>query len=75
MHYPPRSPISARRRKLTILMVEQKVDLALAFADEAVVLDRGMVIYQGQASALIRDEHAKAQLLGVTGAVSDTWRN
>jgi len=58
------------QEKLTIVMVEQKADLALGFAEEAVVLDRGEVIYQGQASTLLRDEHAKAQLLGVARAAS-----
>jgi len=64
------------QEKLTIVMVEQKADLALGFAEEAVVLDRGEVIYQGQASTLLRDEHAKAQLLGVARAASlGTRRN
>ena len=63
------------QEKPTIVLVEQKADLALAFAEEAIVLDRGVIIYQGQASALRRDEHAKAQLLGVAGAASDTRRD
>jgi len=60
------------QEKPTIVLVEQKADLALAFAEEAIVLDRGVIIHRGQASALLHDEHAKAQLLGVAGAASDT---
>jgi branched-chain amino acid transport system ATP-binding protein len=63
------------QEKPTIVLVEQKADLALAFAEEAIVLDRGVIIYRGQAAALLNDEHAKAQLLGVAGAASDTRRD
>lgn len=63
------------QEKPTIVLVEQKADLALAFAEEAIVLDRGVIIYQGQAAALLNDEHAKAQLLGVAEAASDTRRD
>ena len=63
------------QEKPTIVLVEQKADLALAFAEEAIVLDRGVIIYQGHSSALRRDEHAKARLLGVAGAASDTRRD
>ena len=51
--------------KPTIVLIEQKVDLALAFAEEAIVLDRGMVVHRGPASALVADEGAKAHLFGV----------
>ena len=47
------------------MLIEQKVDLALAFAEEAIVLDRGMVVHRGPASALVADEGAKAHLFGV----------
>ncbi len=53
------------RGGLTIVLVEQKADLALAFAREAVVLDRGRVVYRGSSAALHADEQAKHQLLGV----------
>ncbi len=50
---------------LTIVLVEQKVDLALAFATDAIVLDRGKVVFRGTSAALMADETAKAELLGV----------
>ena len=51
--------------KPTIVLVEQKVDLALAFAEEALVLDRGVIVHRGPASALVSDESAKRRLFGV----------
>ena len=53
------------RGDLTILLVEQKAELALAFAREAVVLDRGRVVYRGSSAALHADEQTKHELLGV----------
>jgi branched-chain amino acid transport system ATP-binding protein len=50
---------------LTIVLVEQKADLALDFAKDVVVLDRGQVVYQGASSALKADEEAQARYLGV----------
>jgi branched-chain amino acid transport system ATP-binding protein len=50
---------------LTIILVEQRVDLALAFASEVLVLDRGRAVFQGTSSALRTDEAAKIRLFGV----------
>ena len=50
--------------KLTIVLVEQKVDLALAFARDAIILDRGRIVYRGTAEDLNRDEAALARHLG-----------
>jgi branched-chain amino acid transport system ATP-binding protein len=50
---------------LTIILVEQKADLALDFAKDVVVLDRGRVVYQGASDALKADEDAQARFLGV----------
>jgi branched-chain amino acid transport system ATP-binding protein len=52
---------------LTIVLVEQKVELALAFADSAVVLDRGKVVHRGGAAALRDDADLQARLLGIGG--------
>jgi branched-chain amino acid transport system ATP-binding protein len=51
---------------LTIVLVEQKVDLALAFAAEAIVLDRGRIVYRGPCDRLRADEVAQARHLGVS---------
>jgi branched-chain amino acid transport system ATP-binding protein len=50
--------------RLTIVLVEQKVDLALDFARAAVILDRGRIVYRGTADELKRDEAAQARHLG-----------
>ena len=39
----------------TIVLVEQHVALALAFAGRAIIMDRGMVVYDGAVSALSTD--------------------
>jgi branched-chain amino acid transport system ATP-binding protein len=52
---------------LTMILVEQKVDLALDFARDAIVLDRGQVVYRGSAADLKGDEDAQHRFLGVGG--------
>ncbi|MDR3421268.1 MAG: ABC transporter ATP-binding protein [Xanthobacteraceae bacterium] len=53
---------------LTIVLVEQKADLALSFARDTIVLDRGRIVYRGASAELAQDEPAKARLLGVGAA-------
>ena len=50
---------------VTIILVEQKVDLALAFARDAVILDRGKIVYQSTCEELRYNEAAQARFLGV----------
>ncbi|MDF2116697.1 ABC transporter ATP-binding protein [Roseiarcaceae bacterium H3SJ34-1] len=50
---------------LTILLVEQKVDLAMDFARDAIVLDRGKIVWQGTCAALKNDEEAQHNYLSV----------
>ena len=52
--------------RLTMILVEQKVDLALSFTREAIVLDRGRIVYRGASAALRADDAAQARLLGVS---------
>jgi branched-chain amino acid transport system ATP-binding protein len=56
------------RGQLTILLVEQKIDLALSFAETAVVLERGRIVFSGASSKLLHDEAAQQRWLGVGGA-------
>ena len=53
------------RGQLTILLVEQKIELALSFAETAVVLERGRIVFSGASSKLLRDEAAQQRWLGV----------
>ena len=52
---------------LTILLVEQRVDLALSFTNNALILDRGRIVYEGTSSELMKDEETQHRLLGVGG--------
>lgn len=55
---------------VTIILVEQKAELALEFARDVVILDRGKVVYQSTSERLKADEAAQARYLGV-GAEGD----
>ena len=50
---------------MTIILVEQKVDLALDFARDAIILDRGQIVYRETCAALKGDEQAQHTYLGV----------
>jgi branched-chain amino acid transport system ATP-binding protein len=52
--------------QLSMVLVEQKVDLALAFAHEVAILDRGRIVYRDTSAALRADEHAQGRYLGVS---------
>jgi branched-chain amino acid transport system ATP-binding protein len=56
-----------RESRLTMLLVEQKAELALSLTQEAVVLDRGQIVFRGASSALAADEATQTRLLGVAG--------
>jgi branched-chain amino acid transport system ATP-binding protein len=50
---------------LTMVLVEQKADLALSFARDVVVIDRGKIVHRGPSKELLGDHEKQAQLLGV----------
>lgn len=52
---------------MTILLVEQRIQSALDFADEVIVLERGRVAWTGTPAALSKDRDAVERLLGVGG--------
>jgi branched-chain amino acid transport system ATP-binding protein len=56
-----------RESKVTMLLVEQKAELALSLTQNAVILDRGKVVWAGASAALRADEATQAQHLGVAG--------
>ena len=51
---------------LGIILVEQKVELALAFARDVAILDRGKIVYHDTSAALRADEAAQGRYLGVS---------
>ena len=50
---------------LAIVLVEQHARLALGFADRAVILDRGKVVYDGASASLLADSARLSDLIGV----------
>ena len=50
---------------LAVLLVEQHARLALEFAENALILDRGVVVYAGTGRALLDDPARMANLIGV----------
>ena len=54
-----------REDDLAILLVEQHARLALQFAENALILDRGTAVYSGPCGALLDDADRLDQLIGV----------
>jgi branched-chain amino acid transport system ATP-binding protein len=50
---------------LSVLVVEQNVQSALAVADRVYVMDHGCIVHEGPAQALLDDGAARSRLLGV----------
>jgi branched-chain amino acid transport system ATP-binding protein len=57
-----------REDDLAMVLVEQHARIALEFAADALVLDRGVVVYSGVSRVLIDDPERLAQLMGVSRA-------
>jgi branched-chain amino acid transport system ATP-binding protein len=55
-----------REQDLALMLVEQHAHLALEFADNAIVLDRGAIVYQGASRELAGAPGLMSELLGVT---------
>jgi branched-chain amino acid transport system ATP-binding protein len=51
------------RNEVAMAIVEHNLDLVLALADRAYVLERGSVVYEGQASALREDLELRRSVL------------
>jgi branched-chain amino acid transport system ATP-binding protein len=57
----------AKTGDMTILLVEQRIQSALDFADQVIILERGQLAWQGTPAALSQDHDAVERLLGVGG--------
>ncbi len=53
--------------EMTILIVEQRIQSALDFADDVIILERGRIAWTGTPAALAADRHTVETLLGVGG--------
>ncbi len=56
---------SLHERGITLLLVEQRVDLALRLADRGYVLETGSIVLENDAASLLADPGVKAAYLGV----------
>ncbi len=54
-----------KREGIAVLIVEQNVASALAVADRCYVMDRGRIVHEGPARALLGDDALRARLLGI----------
>lgn len=54
-----------QQAELSMIVVEQKAELALALCDRAIVLDRGKIAYDGASAELKVDGEKQDRLLGV----------
>lgn len=52
-------------KKITILLVEQDVHLALSLADEGYIIENGRIVGQGKSSDLLCNEQVKEAYLGI----------
>lgn len=50
---------------MTILLVEQRIESALDFADSVMILERGRIVWQGTSAALRADEDLVEHYIGV----------
>jgi branched-chain amino acid transport system ATP-binding protein len=50
---------------VSMILVEQKANLALSFAKDCIVINRGRIVHRGPSDALKGDHEAQARLLGV----------
>ena len=50
-----------------MLLVEQHARIALEFAEAAVILDRGAIVYAGASRTLVEQPERLAELIGVGG--------
>ncbi|HWW48402.1 MAG TPA: ABC transporter ATP-binding protein [Xanthobacteraceae bacterium] len=54
-----------KEEAMTVLLVEQNINVALALANRCYVLDHGNVVAEGTAAAIRADEKLRSELLGV----------
>ncbi|GAA0593336.1 ABC transporter ATP-binding protein [Paenochrobactrum glaciei] len=57
----------AQSGKMTLLLVEQRIQSALDFADRVVILERGQIAWTGSSAELSADKETVEHLLGVGG--------
>lgn len=59
------SLVELKKSGLTMLLVEQNVQMALAVSDRGYVLAQGRVVQEGDSQSLLKDEHIRKAYLGL----------
>jgi branched-chain amino acid transport system ATP-binding protein len=54
-----------RQRGVTILLVEQNVNMSLQIAERGYILEQGRIVLEGKSAGLLKDEHVKEAYLGL----------
>jgi len=54
-----------KKSGVTIVLIEQNVELALQIGDRAYILDQGQVVYQGTAQAMLADQASQERYYAV----------
>lgn len=57
----------AQKGDMTILLVEQRIQSALDFADHVIILERGRIAWSGTSTELADNQQTVEELLGVGG--------
>jgi branched-chain amino acid transport system ATP-binding protein len=57
-----------RESAIATILVEQQVDIALPMAEQAIVLDKGQIVWQGKSATLAADRERLASLVGLQEA-------
>jgi branched-chain amino acid transport system ATP-binding protein len=64
-----------QRERVTFLLAEQNIAMALRYADHGYILENGRVVMDGAAKALAENEDVKEFYLGVGGADRKSFRD
>jgi branched-chain amino acid transport system ATP-binding protein len=50
---------------MAFILVEQHADIALSLTQNAIVLERGLIVYEGASASLLADHAALDRLIGL----------
>jgi branched-chain amino acid transport system ATP-binding protein len=56
---------SIKRAGVTILLVEQNLEVCTQLADHHFIIEQGTIVYEGSNAAFMADENVKDRYLGV----------
>jgi branched-chain amino acid transport system ATP-binding protein len=57
--------VRLKEEGISVLLVEQQAKLALEISDRVYVIDRGRMVYEGNAQALLHDKPRRRELIGI----------